>query len=295
MQQSNLDALYNQINNLPSLPAIVNDVLRITADPESSAADLMRAILPDPPMCAAILKIANSAFFGIPREVTSLEKAVMVLGFNEVKNIVLGKAVFNSFKALNSHNKKDIDALWEHNFNCGLAAKILAERSGQPASDMFIAGLIHDIGKLAMFITFPALYAHMLKRPSEEWGAFLEMEEELFLIGHDEVGKRILDKWLFPYELTMAVGFHHHPERAAARNLIPATIQIADILAHILASSESVPPSQVGEEMLVIQPDLFSIWQKNDLPCDEEEIGNWVALLQKSKKEDIGILRAFSS
>ncbi len=295
MQQSNLDALYSQINNLPSLPAIVHDVMRITADPESSAADLMKAILPDPPMCTAILKIANSAFFGIPREVKSLEKAVMILGFNEVKNIILGKAVFNSFKELSVHNKKDVDALWEHNFTCGLAAKILAERSRQSPSEMFIAGLIHDIGKLAILITFPTLYTPILKQSSDESSSFLEDEKELFIMSHDEVGMYILDQWFFPHQLVTAVGFHHQPERAASKNLIPATIQIADVLAHMVISYGTQPPAKISKEMLATQADIFSIWQKNNLPCDEEEIGTWFALLQKSKEEDSGILAAFSS
>ena len=93
-------SFFKQIDSLPSLPATVSRVLAVTADPESCGDDLVNAILPDQAMCAAILKIANSAFFGIPREVATMDKAVNVLGFNEVHNIVLGKAVFNNFIAL---------------------------------------------------------------------------------------------------------------------------------------------------------------------------------------------------
>ena len=295
MQQSNLDALYSQINALPSLPSIVNDVMRVTADPESSATDLMTVILPDPSMCTAILKIANSAFFGLPREVTTIEKAVMVLGFDEVKNIVLGKAVFNSFKELNGKNKKDIEELWHHSFSCGLAAKILAERSGQSPSEMFIAGLIHDIGKLAMLITFPTLYSHMLKRPCNDWNSYIEKEKELFLLGHDEVAYRILNKWLFPRQLLTAVGFHHHPKEVEQDQLLPATIEIADLLAHVSSTNEPVSLENMSNQMLHLEPNLFTIWQKNDLPCDQQELCTWIELLQRSKEKDIGILSAFSS
>ncbi|MEE4240807.1 MAG: HDOD domain-containing protein, partial [Desulfopila sp.] len=201
MPKSNLDAVYAQIDALPSLPAIVSNVMQVTGDPESSANDLMHAIVPDQSMCAAILKIANSAFFGLPREVASLEKAVMVLGFQEVKNIVLGKAVFNSFKELNSANKKCIDSFWEHSFTCGLAAKVLAERFKLAPSEMFIAGLIHDIGKLAMLLTFPNIYSHLLTALEGNRLHNREKEIDLFFISHDEVALRILQRWLFPTRL----------------------------------------------------------------------------------------------
>lgn len=295
MSQTKLDAIYGQIDSLPSLPSIVSRVLEITGDPESSAHDLMKAILPDQSMCAAILKIANSAFFGLPREVSSIEKAVMVLGFDEVKNIVLGKAVFNSFKELNGSNKKAIEQFWDHSFSCGLAAKVIAERIDISPSEMFIAGLIHDIGKLAMLITFPNLYSHMLKLAEENWQDNIEKEQELFFIVHDEVGKCILNKWLFPEKLIQAVGCHHHPENAENMRLMASTIQIADIIAHITSNPEDFSSSDYRGLLLTMKPDLFDLWQELDLPCTTEEVAQWFDLLQISKDKDTAILTVFSS
>jgi putative nucleotidyltransferase with HDIG domain len=295
MPHSNLDKIYGQIESLPSLPAIVSQVMDVTANPESSAHDLMKAVLPDQSMCATILKIANSAFFGLPREVSSIEKAVMVLGFDEIKNIVLGKAVFNSFKELNDTNKNDVEKLWEHSFTCGLAAKVIAERIRVSPSQLFIAGLIHDIGKLAMLITFPKLYSHFLQEMEENWRDNCEKESENFFITHDEVAERILNKWLFPRSLVNAVGYHHRPEGGEDVKLFASIVQISDMISHITSNSHTFSTSNYRSLLLSIKPDLFDMWRELNLPCGESEIAVWFDLLQESKEKDTAILTIFSS
>ncbi len=295
MTTNNLDAIYGQIDALPSLPVIVNDVLEVTSDPESSANDLMKAILPDQSMCATILKIANSAFFGLPREVATIEKAVMVLGFDEVKNIVLGKAVFNSFKELNGLSLVVLEDFWDHSFSCGLAAKIIAERIDISPSQMFIAGLIHDIGKLAMLLTFPTIYSHLLKITDESWLQNCDKEKELFFISHDEVAHRILNRWLFPESLLEAVGFHHRPHEAEVAPLLASVIQIANVITHIAQSPDSSVVADYKLLMEQICPDLFNTFVSLQLPCTNEEITVWFDRLKTSKEEDTGIMGIFTS
>ncbi len=119
----------------------------------------IQAILPDRSMCVAILKIANSALYGRSERVNSLETAIMVLGFNEVRNIVLGRSVVTAFGRCKK-NKAAIDQFWDHSFTCGLAAKTIAEHLGLSSpGQFFVGGLIHDIGKLAMLLTFPDEYS----------------------------------------------------------------------------------------------------------------------------------------
>ncbi len=295
MSNANLDAIYAQIDSLPALPTTASAVLEVTADPESSAHDLMNAILPDQSMCATILKIANSAFFGLPREVSTIEKAVMVLGFDEVKNIVLGKAVFNSFKVLDANNKGGVDKLWQHSFSCGLAAKIIAERIEISASEMFIAGLIHDIGKLAMLLTFPNIYSHLLRSAETDWQLNLEKENELFFISHDDVARRILDRWLFPDQLVNSIGYHHRPKQAGAFQLLASCLEIADIVAHIYHDPEGPSAGDRKKHIQGINFEVFDTWQRHHLPCDSEEIHTWFELLGQSHEKDTAILSIFAS
>jgi putative nucleotidyltransferase with HDIG domain len=255
----------------------------------------MKAVLPDQSMCATILKIANSAFFGLPREVGTIEKAVMVLGFDEVKNIVLGKAVFNSFKAINGDNKKTIDAFWAHSFMCGLSAKAIAERLKLSPSELFIAGLIHDIGKLAMLLAFPNIYAHLLRLSEGNWQENYDKEHELFFINHDEVAYRILNRWLFPQRLITAVGFHHRPQEASDFHILASTVQIADIIAHIAMNPDTCSSSDYRGLMLSMRADVFDLWQANNLPCSNTEIQIWFDMLKTSQEKDTPILTIFSS
>ncbi len=295
MSTNNLDAIYGQIDALPSLPVIVNDVLEVTSDPESSANDLMKAILPDQSMCATILKIANSAFFGLPREVATIDKAVMVLGFDEVKNIVLGKAVFNSFKDLDNLQSITLEDFWDHAFTCGLAAKIIAERIDISPSQMFIAGLIHDIGKLAMLLTFPNIYSHLLNIADDSWLQNCDKENELFFIAHDEVAHRILNRWLFPESLLQAVGYHHRPDEAQLSPLLASVIQIADIISHTYQSPDGAVVADYRSMMEKMRPDLFNTFDDMQVPCSNEEITLWFDRLKVSKEEDTGILGIFTS
>lgn len=295
MSESNLDAIYAQIESLPSLPTIVSNVLEITDAPESSAEDLMKAVLPDQSMCATILKIANSAFFGLPREVSTLEKAVMVLGFDEIKNIVLGKAVFNSFKELNSENKKIIEEFWNHSFICGLTAKILAERNGLSASEFFVAGLIHDIGKLPMLITFPTIYSHQLRGTIDNWAQSYNQEKELFFICHDEIGKKMLQRWFFPEKLVAAVGFHHKPKNAEEIVLAASIIQVADFVSHIYTWGEQINITDFPTFLLHHHHDIFELWSTLGLDHSRDEINKWFLLLRESIESDSGILNIFSS
>lgn len=290
MTETKLTAIIRQVDNFPALPATVNKVMTLTGDPESTAQDLMRAILPDQSMCATILKIANSAFFGIPRQVATMEKAVVVLGFNEIRNIVLGKAVFTSFQKLQKQNKESTDLFWEHSFTCGLAAKIIAEHLHYPASELFIAGLIHDIGKLAMLMTFPQDYMLLFELAEPHRFRTVSHEYDQYSTSHDEIGMRILKRWLFPEKLLMATGFHHHPEHAPSDKMFPIIVQLADMLSLMHCSPDRPKSADVVTIFENFIPENKELWQANGLPWQPEQLGEWYLLLQEQRKRDQAIL-----
>jgi putative nucleotidyltransferase with HDIG domain len=286
--------LLKDIDTLPSLPAIVTQVLAVASASESSANDLMKVILPDQSMCAAILKVANSAFFGFPREVSTIEKAVMVLGFDEIRNIVLGKAVFNSFRHLNNTNKVDVEFFWEHSFTCGLAAKIIAEDFHLPSSELFIAGLLHDLGKLPMLTNYAGNYTHLLKFTGPlQFNSAIE-EQELFAISHDEIGMRILDKWLFPKELVYAVGYHHFPDNSPEDSKKPMVVQMADILSQMLSHPKEITPNDIKIIIQDFHPEIVTLWS-NNLLTYETKLDSWHERLLISIEKDAAILEIFTS
>ncbi len=294
MADSQLSALYSQIDSLPSLPTIVTRVMEVTSDSESSANDLMQAVLPDQSMCALILKIANSAFFGFPKKVSTIEKAVMVLGFSEIRNIVLGKAVFNCFRDLERGNKAEITTFWAHSFLCGLGAKIIAEDLGHSPSELFIGGLLHDIGKLAMLITLGGDYIHLLELRGPKHPRSILEEKELFTIGHDEVALKILKKWLFPEQLTQAIGYHHTPNISPGSPMPSAIIQMADILALILHEPDEMESNEVSVLLHDYYPETVTLWKENKVSYEDRLI-TWLKNIESSLEKDAAILEIFTS
>ncbi len=286
--------ILEQIDSLPPMPSTVSKVLSVTADPDSCGDDLVNAILPDPAMCAAILKIANSAFFGIPREVATLDKAVNVLGFNEVHNIVLGKAVFNTFKQIPQANKHVSDAFWQHSFCCGLAAKIIADDLHLSASEFFIAGLIHDIGKLIFLLCDSDKYVSLLTNCNRIHGQCIELEEmKQFATDHCQVGSRLLTRWMFPPQLIAAVGKHHTPEEDASYEINSLIIQISDIICLLL--TEEVQPKIFHKQFSTLLPNGYRLAKKYNFSLDEELIHEWKEKIFASIEQDGAIMHIFTS
>lgn len=234
MNTTYASGLIDKVSNFPSLPSVVSRVLAITADKDSSVENLLEVITLDPSLTASILKISNSAFFGQVRKVSTLKQAISVLGMTEIQNVVVAKAVFNNFKTLNGGGDYigGMRAFWTHSFICGLSAKILSSQSGLAPEDLFISGLIHDIGKLVIHMTLPGEYLKILDSHDTNPCRFFKSEHQVLGVSHDEIGLILLKRWMFPENLVKAVGFHHTPRKAGYDIGFPAVIHLADLLAH---------------------------------------------------------------
>lgn len=295
MTQQYINKINAQVEAFPALPAIVTQVLSITSDPESSANNLMEAILPDQSMCAAILKVANSAFYGLPREIGTIEQAVVILGHEEIKNIVLGKAIFASFPKVKKEHRNQIGLFWEHAYTCGLAARVMAPHFNLVASELFIAGLLHDIGKIAMLMAFPNNYPilHDLTSPSHFSG--IEKENSDYGTSHDIVGRQLADRWLLPEQLTMAIGYHHFPEDAPSHNKFPLIIQAADSLSLVYDSLEISAGQDVEKIFSDFLPETAELWQRCDLVWPVDNLGTWFEKLRQIREQEQSIFEMFAT
>lgn len=295
MKHSITTAILKQIDALPALPATASKVMQVTGNPESSAHDLMLAVIPDQAMCATILKLANSAFFGMPREVGNLEKAVMVLGFNEIRNIVIGKAVFNSFQAICRNNREALNRFWDHSFHCGLAAKIIAEERALSGSEMFISGLIHDIGKLIILVGISGNQTDIIELSDPtDFSRYLR-ESETYSIGHDEIAIRLFNRWLFPRSLINAVGYHHRPQESPFYQVAPIIIQIADLLSLAHLNPNGPDARDIFTVIDDFLPELKTLWRNNDLDWTVDDFVRWQEALTVSSNRDQAILTIMAS
>ncbi len=221
--------LISQVNEFPPLPAVVNRILQVTADPESSIDKLARIVEAEVGLSASIIKLANSPFFGLSREVSSIPHALAVLGMEEVRNMVLAKAMFNTFSDFRDKGER-VNSLWTHSFYTALAAKTIGEKMGRDDSGLFVAGLIHDIGKMVIFLAFSA---ESLLKIYGETEKLDDTNQEISFLGlnHEDLGRLLVKSWLFPESLQMAVGYHHSPESAPSHQTYPLVVRLADTLA----------------------------------------------------------------
>ncbi len=284
----------NIIESLPPLPLTVAQVIKVTTNPKSSADDLMKAVLPDQTMCAAILKIANSVLYGHSQKISSLHKAIVVLGINEVQSIVMGKAVITTFRKLFKEHKEDLAKFWEHSFVCGLAAKIIAEDLGLSTGQFFMSGLLHDIGKLIMFLAMPEIYT------PQEWilpftsRERLDEEKTKFSVSHDVVGAKLLRRWLFPDNLSLALEYHHLPQDAPSLHGYPLVVQFADILSYLCCNQGLVEGRSLVSVVEEYLPDLQEVWAGRQMRWDPVRIESWFSLLKIDKEYGSSIIDVLS-
>ncbi len=297
MSTNAASTLIAKIQSMPTLPTIALRVIEATSNPDSSANDLMKIISPDVSITTKILKIANSPFYGLTREVSSLQHAVTVLGFSEIRNLVISTVAFESFKNFKHDGKFEIGKFWKHSFCCGLAAKIIATDLKNKSNELFVAGLVHDIGKLAMYLTFPVEFMTQVEIMSPlkiKYTAF-EAEKGVFGMTHDEVGMKLLQKWMFPKDLITAVGFHHRPREADKKSPYPAIIHVADILTHVYEMVDEYGNEEEEDsfDAELFYDDIVGLSKSYGINWDMSDLNRLQQALAKSIKEEADTMKLF--
>jgi putative nucleotidyltransferase with HDIG domain len=254
----------------------------------------MGIISPDISLTTKILKIANSPFYGLTREISSLQHAVTVLGFKEIRNLVISTVAFESFKNLKQNRKFDINKFWRHSFYCALAAKTIAVDFKNGSNELFVAGLVHDIGKLAMYVTFPdefLMHAEIISPMKMKYTTF-QTEKDIFGMTHDEVGMRLLKKWMFPKNLLTAVGYHHRPQDADKKSLFPIIIHVADILTHVYEMQVEGEEGDSFEDELFYN-DAINLSRSFGINWDVSDLRRFQQSLEKSIRRETNTIKLF--
>jgi len=242
MTVANKAGLLEQIESLPPLPAIVRRVLEVTKGSDSSADDVARVLSEDQAIAAKILRVANSSFYGTERQVTQISRAVVMLGSVGVRNLVLGVAARDAFKS-GTVQTPEHTTLWRHSIATASAAELIARQVRyKPPEEAFVAGLLHDIGQLAM-VTFEPESFRAIFREQGHGVRFLTLERSHFNLDHTEAGFQILTRWRLP-EAICQVALHHH-EREIGDNeplaQLLAVVMLADTIAHLMGFGVDMP------------------------------------------------------
>ena len=209
--------LISTLGDLPPLPQVAAQVLRLAADPDSTTDELRRVISTDLALTAQILKIANSAMFGMVREVKTLTQAIMTLGFSTIKSVVIASSAKNLYSRGGTGLQERV--LWEHALVTALAGRAYGRCFRNPrVEEVFLGGLMHDIGKSVMGIKFSDRYSALVRSIYNGEADCLESELDLFGFDHTMVGEALLMSWNLPSSLVNAVRWHHDPAHAPAED-----------------------------------------------------------------------------
>ncbi len=221
------------VGDIATLPEVTVKIIEIVEDPKSTARDLHNVIKNDPALSVKVLKVVNSAFYGLPGQVASMDRAIILLGLSAVKNIAIAASIARLFKGKRISEHFSAADLWRHSVAVAVAARTIARCSPNPvmADEVFVAGLIHDIGTLIERQSSPDQFAEVINRCSTTDIDFLECEREIIGADHQAFGVGLTTKWKFPHHLRASVGFHHNPSALSIELQNVATlIRLADVL-----------------------------------------------------------------
>lgn len=225
------------LSNLPTLPSVVKHISRMVEDRNSSASDIGEAIAKDQVLSAKILRLVNSPVYGFPGRISSVTHALVLLGFNVVKGLVLGTAVFDTLA-------KSARGLWEHSLGCAIVTRRIAKELGIPdPEEIMIAGLLHDLGKAVMAHLAPedAAAARRLANANRQHIAIAE--RDIFSVDHARVASWIARDWHLPPRLNEALTYHHRPDLAKTNKRAVAVVHLADILTRSLGYGDPGDPT----------------------------------------------------
>ncbi len=243
----------DNIEDLPTIPHTLHQVLTSLDKVSSSAQTLEAIIREDPVLTAKILKMANSPYYGLPGEISSIARAVVILGFEEVKNLVIGLSLTGAFTGNLGIKEFDSKGIWLHSVAVAITSKILADSVSEVDPDeLFTAGLIHDIGRLLMCLYFPKELREILDLQQRE-NIPLAVAEERYGLTHGEIGAYLTQKWQLSDMLVNVVRYHHHPQGAGPYIKAASIIFLADEICHKLKIGWSF---DYGEKKILVPKSL---------------------------------------
>lgn len=226
MAGRDLRDIVDRIIDLPTLPQVVSRILGLIDDPTSNVKDINEVMSKDPALVAKILKVVNSAFYGLPNRVSSITQAIVILGFNTVKSLAISASVLDMFGTGEEHFS--YEEFWAHSVGCATVAQTIAgQQPGADRDTAFVLGLTHDVGKLILDQYAPVEFQQILAIARERECPFCEAEQDVLETSHSEIAYWLAQKWQLADDLALAMKHHHSIDEAPD----PVSRQLAAICA----------------------------------------------------------------
>lgn len=234
------EELVKGVIKLVSLPEIFIRVNQVMEDPRHDAKQLGDVISHDPALTARILRIVNSAYYGLAVKIELVSRAVSVIGEQDLRNLILATSAVDVFKRM-PNQLVDIDLFWRHSVHTGIVARLLSRQCNILHGErLFVAGLLHDIGKLVLYHKETELSQQVLLKASESDGLVFRAEQEIIGYTHADVGGALIDAWQLADTLKAVVTHHHHPLRAKKYTMEASLVHIADCVVNAIGSDSKI-------------------------------------------------------
>jgi len=236
-----------RIDDLPTLPRTVLKITELVNDPKSSAKDLSRIITDDQVLTARLLKLVNSSFYGFPQRISTVTNAIVLLGFDAIRNLLLTTSVFDLFAGRNKKRRQDQEKFWDHSLGCAVGAKVIGNYlRHDKIEELFVSGLLHDIGKIVEMLFLPDEFAKVAAAVNRENILMITAENQVLGFNHAEIGKLLAEKWNLPIKLEQVIAYHHQPNFAGSFIMEASIVHLADILSRALnmgyGGDNKIPP-----------------------------------------------------
>ncbi|HOW65883.1 MAG TPA: HDOD domain-containing protein [Candidatus Paceibacterota bacterium] len=253
----------DEVGTLPSLPVLYQELSRAVEDPNASIEAIGRIISRDLGLASRLLKLANSAFYGLPLPADTIEEAMQRLGLRQIRELALATTVIRLFDRVPS-DLVSVESFWEHSVACGTACALLARELHDPTPErVFVGGLLHDVGRLIMYLKAPQQSAEIGHRCRLTGQLDHEAEREILGFDHADLGRELLLRWRLPSSLADMVGKHHQPGPSGECGSDEAIVHVGDFLTHALGFGCS------GE--LFVSPLSAACWERCRLSDDRIE------------------------
>ena len=231
MDENQIYKQLDKIKEIPTLPTIVFELNQHLQNPETSIAKVSQTIEKDQAMALKILKLVNSAFYGFRSKVSDVNNAVVLLGFNAVRNAIISVSVINALPKTLLFQDFEMIEFWKHSLAVAVTSKNIAQKAGgESADNCFVGGLLHDVGKVIMAQYLTDEFVKVWSRMQNEYLPFYEAEQKELPVDHTQIGAYLADRWQLPTGLTDAIRWHHEfqPDNDNAGFMI--NIHLADLL-----------------------------------------------------------------
>ncbi len=215
------------VTDLPTLPSVLDEVSKLVDDPNSSTEQVAKVIAQDQVLSAKVLKMVNSPIYGFPGRITTIQHALVLLGLNVIKGIIISTSVFDIIQ-------QAMSGLWEHSLGCALASGAVAKAAGfEDPEEFTVAGLLHDLGKVVTAVQLPELNTAVQQTVEQKQVSYYEAERLILGFGHDRINAWLARHWNLPPNVREAMTYHHHPDRAQFYPQTAAVVHVGNFLVRI--------------------------------------------------------------